>query len=255
MATTNNTRPKIAVIQPFHKLSGRTTTAAPRHASAKRNRAQELSLRWSCSKRGKRRSAKKRAAPTKPRRLGRNFASSAAIAVGVVLMAGCRLFYIRLKPLYLSHSGKGTADVRDGDGASDDQGDVEGIDDLVAFPADVAAADEMVGDAVVAAENGRGREAEKFLGAGVERAGFVGLVVQGEEAFDAEVAAVEDFLVELGAKFLKVVYFVGHESSARTALALYRRRRAVKKLEEDFGQGFVGEIGGAGFSCKGEIGP
>ena len=34
MATTNKVSPKIAVIQPFHRLNGRTTTAAPRHASA-----------------------------------------------------------------------------------------------------------------------------------------------------------------------------------------------------------------------------
>src|SRR5579862_4406624 len=43
------------------------------------------------------------------------------------------LFYIRLKPLYLPHSGKGPADVGDGDGASDDQGDVEGINNFITF--------------------------------------------------------------------------------------------------------------------------
>ena len=65
--------------------------------------------------------------------------------------------------MYLSHSGKGPADVGDGDGASNDQGDVQGVNDFSAFPADFAAADEMVGDAVVAAQN-RGRdETEEFL--------------------------------------------------------------------------------------------
>jgi len=66
-------------------------------------------------------------------------------------------------------------------------------------------------------------QAEKFLGAGVERAGFVGLMVQGEEALDAEVPAIEDFLIELGARFVKIVHFVGHESSGGTALVLYRQ--------------------------------
>jgi hypothetical protein len=120
-------------------------------------------------------------------------------------MAGCWLFYIRLEPLYLPHSGKRAADVGDGDGASDDQGDIEGVDDFVAFPADFTAADEMVGDAIVATENGGSHQAEEFFDARVEEASFVGLVIQGEEALDAEVAAIEYFVVQLGAKFLKVV--------------------------------------------------
>jgi hypothetical protein len=147
-------------------------------------------------------------------------------------MAGVRLFYIRLKPLYPSHCGKGPADVGDGDGASDDQGDIEGVDHFIAFPADFAAANEVIGDAVVAAENRGGDEAEKFLGSGVEWAGIVGLVVQCEEALDSEVPAVEDFFVEFRAKFLKVVYFVGHESSARAATALYSRQNTREKLQD-----------------------
>src|ERR1700731_2218521 len=103
-----------------------------------------------------------------------------------------------LKPLYLPHSVKGPADVGNGDGAANDQGDVQGVNDFGAFPADFAAADEMVGDAIIAPENGGGDQAEKLLGAGVERAGLVGLVVEGKEALDAEVAAVEDFFVDLG---------------------------------------------------------
>jgi len=42
----------------------------------------------------------------------------------------------------------------DGDGAPDDQGHVEGVDHFVAFPADFAAADKMVGDAIIAPQNG-----------------------------------------------------------------------------------------------------
>ena len=112
-----------------------------------------------------------------------------------------------------AHAGEGAADVRNGDGAADDEGDVEGVDDFFALPAFLAAADEMVSDAIVAAENGAGDEAEEFLGLGAERAGLVGLMVEGEEALDAEVAAAEDFLVEVGANFLEVVETVGHGSS------------------------------------------
>jgi len=52
-----------------------------------------------------------------------------------------------------------------------------------------------------------------FLGLGAERAGLVGLMVEGEEALDAEVAAGKDFFVEVSAKFLEVVEAVGHGSS------------------------------------------
>jgi len=134
-----------------------------------------------------------------------------------------RLFYIRLKPLYLSHSGEGAPDVGDGDGAADDQGDVEGVDDFAAFPPDFAAADEMIGDAVVAAENRGSDEAQEFLGAGIERAGIVRLVVEREEALHAEVPAIKDFLVELGARFMEFVQFVGHESSGDSKVLLYNR--------------------------------
>jgi len=78
----------------------------------------------------------------------------------------------------------------------------------------------MVGDAIVAAENGGGDEAEKLFRFGVECTGFVGLMVQSEEAFDAEVAAIEDFFVEVGAEFLKIVEAVGHESSGNVEIIM-----------------------------------
>jgi hypothetical protein len=125
-------------------------------------------------------------------------------------MSGCRLFYIRLKPLYLPHSGEGPADVGDGNGASDDQGHVQGVNDFVAFPASFPAAHEVVGDAIVAAENHGSDKAKKFLSAGVERAWIVGLVVEGKEALDAEMPAAKDFLVQVGTKLLKIFQAIGH---------------------------------------------
>ena len=50
--------------------------------------------------------------------------------------------------------------MRNGDGAADDQGYVEGVNDLVALPAFLAAAHQVVGDAVVAAKHCGGNQAE-----------------------------------------------------------------------------------------------
>src|SRR4029077_14282838 len=88
------------------------------------------------------------------------------------------------KAVDFAHAREGPADMRNGDGAADDEGDIEGVDDLVAFPAFFAAAHQMVGDALVAAQHGAGHQAEKLLGLGAEWAGFVGLMVEREEALD-----------------------------------------------------------------------
>jgi hypothetical protein len=49
----------------------------------------------------------------------------------------CQDFF---KAVDLAHAGEGATDVRDSDGAADDEGHVEGVDDLVALPAFFAAA-------------------------------------------------------------------------------------------------------------------
>ena len=46
----------------------------------------------------------------------------------------------------------GSAQVRDHDGAADDEGNGESLEDLAARDALLSAADEMIGDTVVAAE-------------------------------------------------------------------------------------------------------
>jgi hypothetical protein len=122
--------------------------------------------------------------------------------------------------LYLPHSGKGTANVGDGDGTAYDQGNVQGVDYLSAAPANFTTANQVIGNAIIAAEDGGGDQAEELLGSGVERTGFVGLVIQSEEALDAEVAAIEDFVVEFGAGFLEIVERVRHGASGIATLCM-----------------------------------
>jgi len=86
--------------------------------------------------------------------------------------------------------------MRNGDGAADDQRHVEGRDHFFALPAFFGAADQMIGDAVIAAQYCGGDQPGQFLVLGAERAGFVGLVVESKEALDAEVAAAECELSE-----------------------------------------------------------
>jgi hypothetical protein len=118
-----------------------------------------------------------------------------------------------LEAVDFAHAREGAAYMRNGDGAADNEGDVEGVYDVVALPAFFATAHEMVGDAVVATENGAGDQTEQLLGLAAERTGLVGLMVECEEPLDAEMAAAEDLFVEVGAKFLEVVEAVGHGSS------------------------------------------
>jgi hypothetical protein len=110
-----------------------------------------------------------------------------------------------LQAMDFAHAGEGSADVGNGNGAADDKGDVEGVNHFVAGPAFFGAAHEVVGDAVVATEDSGGDQSQEFLGLGAERARFVSLMVESEEAFDAEVAAAEDLLVEVGAAALEVI--------------------------------------------------
>jgi hypothetical protein len=61
------------------------------------------------------------------------------------------------------------AEVRDHDRAADDEGDVERVVEFFVREPGLDALDEVVVDAVVAAEHGAGDEAEEFLRLAVER--------------------------------------------------------------------------------------
>src|SRR5580704_18994620 len=103
--------------------------------------------------------------------------------------------------------------MRNGDGAADDQSDVQSVDDFLAVPAFFSAANEVIGDAVVAAQDGGGDQTEKLLCFCTECAWLVRLMIEGEETLHAKVAAIENFFVQVGAKFLKVFEAIRHESS------------------------------------------
>ena len=105
---------------------------------------------------------------------------------------GCRR---RAKRFNFAHARKGASHVRNGDGTPDDQRDVERVNNFVARPAFLGAANKVISDAIVAAKNRGGDESEEFLGLGAERAGLVGLMVQREETLHAKVAAAKDFFV------------------------------------------------------------
>src|SRR5713226_8341181 len=119
----------------------------------------------------------------------------------------------RLQAADLAHAGKGAPHVWNGDGAAYDQRYVQRVNHFFALPAFLAAADQVIGDAVVAAQHGGSHEPEQFFLLGAKRTGFVGLVIESEEALDAEVAAAEDFLVQVSAKLLKIFQAIGHDSS------------------------------------------
>ena len=87
--------------------------------------------------------------------------------------------------------------MRDDDGASDDEADVEDVEELGAGGAELLAPDDVIRDAVVAAEHHRGGETRDLLGLRVQGAVLVGLRVEVEETIDPEMLRLEDLLVHL----------------------------------------------------------
>jgi hypothetical protein len=71
----------------------------------------------------------------------------------------------------------------------------------------------VIGDAVVAAENGGGDQAQELFRFRPEGSGLIGLMIESKEALHAEVAAVENFFVQVAAKSLKIFEAIRHDSS------------------------------------------
>src|SRR5262244_1964609 len=83
---------------------------------------------------------------------------------------------------------------------------VEGVHELFARDADRRALLEVIGNAIVATQDYRPRQSHQLLGLFVQRAIFVSLRVQVEKSFDAQMTAVQKFLVHFGAIAIEIIH-------------------------------------------------
>src|ERR1700754_418296 len=88
-----------------------------------------------------------------------------------------------------------TAQVGDDDGATDHETDAEHFEEFIAVDPRFLALGHVVADAVVAAQDHRGDQAEHLLGLHVQGARAISLGVQGKEAADDLVVLTEDAFV------------------------------------------------------------
>ena len=100
--------------------------------------------------------------------------------------------------------------MRDHDGAADDQAHGERFLELGRGHAALGALDDVVADAVVAAQHQRGDEAEQLFGLGGQRAVLVRFTVEAEETLDHPVVAGQNALVGRNALGLELVEGFGH---------------------------------------------
>src|SRR5712675_2465969 len=89
----------------------------------------------------------------------------------------------------------GAPEMRDYDGAANDEADRKRFEQLGACHALLGATREMIGHAIVAAKDKRGNEAEQLLGFHVERAGFVRARVERKKAVDDHVSFAKNLRV------------------------------------------------------------
>jgi len=105
----------------------------------------------------------------------------------------------------------GVTQMGDNDAAPDNKGHVEGIVKGCVVPAGLDALQDVIVDAVIAAQYHGGHQPEEFLSAAVEGAVFVGFGVQVEEALDAQVIDLQDAIIHaaaVGFKFVESGHFI-----------------------------------------------
>ena len=90
--------------------------------------------------------------------------------------------------------------------ASDDECDIERVKKFGARHSHAGALFNMVSNAVVTPENDGSDQAKQFLRSFVERAVFVGLGVESEEAFNSQVIAAQQLFVHLGSISVEFVH-------------------------------------------------
>src|SRR5688572_6531470 len=107
--------------------------------------------------------------------------------------------------------------MRNDDRPADDEADGQSLCDLGVGEPLLGAADEVVGDAVVAAEYEGGDEAEQLLRRCRQGTVLVDAGVEGEEAADVEVVRLEDAVVHAFAEC--AVFLQAHCDSAASSAA------------------------------------
>lgn len=96
--------------------------------------------------------------------------------------------------------------MRDADGTADHVGYCENFVDLVGADAEFVAFAKVILDAIVAAKYHGCHKPQHFLGAHIEGAFLVGLVIEAPESLDHFVVVCEDALVHAGAVVIEFLY-------------------------------------------------
>ena len=96
--------------------------------------------------------------------------------------------------------------MRNRDRSANHKSDVECVEKLLAIHANPDALLDVISDAVVAAQHGRRNQAHQLFRLLAKRAVFVGLRVEREETFDAEVPAAEQLFVHLSTISIEFIH-------------------------------------------------
>src|SRR6187200_1547103 len=91
---------------------------------------------------------------------------------------------------------------------ANNESNVERIQKFGTSDADASTLFDVIGDAIVATQNGRSDETEQFFRAFVERPRFVSLRIECEEAFNSEVIAAQQLFIHRGPVTVKFVHFL-----------------------------------------------
>src|SRR5580693_2248257 len=120
---------------------------APASARRMRKKSQERALRSRCRSLGMSNMRTKKAPMSALRILAPVPSGDESVWLGVALIFD--RYPLRLQAVDFAHAGKGAAHMRNSNGAADDQSDVECLNHFFAVPAFFAAADQVIGDAIV----------------------------------------------------------------------------------------------------------
>src|SRR6185295_11803807 len=107
--------------------------------------------------------------------------------------------------------------MRDGNRSANHQGHIESIQELFAADTSLCALFDVIGDAIVAAQNDRTSQAHQLFRFLIQRAVFISLRIEGKKPFDAKMPAPQQLLIHLSAIEIKIVH---HQSFRSTYQAL-----------------------------------